>query len=344
MQPSSESASTETQAQAPENASASPSAIAVQAGDSNASPASGTPKAASTKASKPHGTSNVQPDATAQAGFMTSVAGSTGTAGSGTTITTISVQSLAPGQLSTNNHAQISAVAVAVPLTLVAVTLLASVLLCYVHQRSMASQRQKNVDLLATSGNMVHSLSMDPHAGPSDVEKAIDALYSYEQAPVQPQGRAVYVPVQVKHPIPRTDARRDRLYMPYTSRASTPGTYVDRRSYSSEYQPYTGGYTGRHSDEKRRFVVENTHDMDDSATEAVLSEYLSTPSHMFRSESSNSIASRQLRHPPQLHSRCSAPDSHYGYRDGERERDVYDAVSRAVSQSRSHNSYSSLRY
>ncbi|KLO20028.1 hypothetical protein SCHPADRAFT_27048 [Schizopora paradoxa] len=339
LQSSSESVPSETQTQAPETAPASPSPIAVQA-DSGTS-ATSTHEGASTKpSSKAHNTANIQPDATAQAGFMTAVAGSTGTSGNGTTITTISVQSLAPAQLSTNNHAQISAIAVAIPLALVAVALIASVLMCYVHQRSMASQRKKNIDLLATSGNMVHSTSLDPHAGPSDVEKAIDALYSYEQVPPQPQGRPIYIPVQAKHPIPRTDARRDRLYMPYNSRASTPGTYVERQSYHSDYAPYTGGLLG----EKRRFVVENTHDMDDSATEAVLSEYLSTPSHMYRSESSRSFDSRRLHHPPQLHSRCSAPDSYYEHRHSDVERDVYEAVSRVVSQSRSHDSYSSFRY
>lgn len=336
-QSGSEPQSSETETQISESASVTPSAIAVQAGDGTT--AAGTHKAVSslTSSSKIHGTAVIKPDATAQAGFMTSIASSTGTAGSGTTITTISVQSLAPGQLSTNNHAQISAVAVAVPLSLVAVTLVASVLMCYVHQRSVASQRQKNVDLLATSGNMVHSSSVDPQAGPSDVEKAIDALYAYEQAPLPSQDRPIYVPMQAKHPIPRTDARRDRLYMPYNSRASTPGTYVDNRSsLFVEYQPYTSAPL----DEKRRFVVENTYDRDleDSATDAVLSEYLSTPSHMFRSESGGSFASRHTRHPPKLHSRCSAaPKPQYGYRD--REKEVYDAVSRAVSQTRSNYSY-----
>ncbi len=293
VQPSGDPLSTESAIDSSASASSTPEAVAVEANDDPA--ASNTQKAVSTKSSKFHDPSNIPPDATAQAGFMTSVAsGSTGT--SGIITTTISIQNLAPGQLSTNNHASISAVAVAIPLSLVAVTLVASILMCFVHRRSIASQRQKNVDLLATSGNMMHSTSVEPHAGPSDVEKAIDALYSYEQAPLPPEGRAIYVPIQAKQPIARPDARRDRLYMPYNSRASTPGTCVDRPSYISEYQPCARTL----SDEKRSFVVENTYDMDDSATEAVLSEYLSTPSHMFRSESNNSVDSRSLQQPSSI--------------------------------------------
>ncbi|TDL28883.1 hypothetical protein BD410DRAFT_250777 [Rickenella mellea] len=198
----------------------------------------------------------------------------------------------------TNPQASAPKAAVAIPLALVGMTLLASLLLCIQHRRSLAKQSERNAQILSRNSSVRSKTSTGSSV---DIEKAISALSACPAASVP------------HHPVPRADVRRERMnaYDTYSlrdsrfSRSSTPGPNSD----TSQFRPLWDDDTG-------------------TVTDSIVADYLQA-SPVVTPESLNGISYLDMpQEPPRLHHHPIAPDHSKPLPPSPM--DLYDAVARAV--------------
>ncbi|THH05564.1 hypothetical protein EW145_g4706 [Phellinidium pouzarii] len=137
-----------------------------------------------------------------------------------------SVRGIALPQTAITSHTALPTAAVAAPLSLVAVTLLASVVLCLAHRRSLAARRVRNAHLIdmqrstaadsayGKAPSVASSLSKSALVADPDIEKTIGSLYGYRSNPslqehVSKRDPVVYTPPH--YPVPRQDVRTERM-------------------------------------------------------------------------------------------------------------------------------------
>lgn len=249
------------------------------------------------------------------------------------------------------SHASVPSAAVAIPLALVAGTLVASLALCLAHKRSLLRQKIRNARVINQQRKYARSRRVETSSIASgssratskgqDIEKAINALNKQGNEPTLQQQHppVVYVPMTPHYPIARQDVRRERD-VPY-----------EQSVYS---QPYSESNYSRHSSVRyhrtpavdyercaypnQRTYSDHTRSRDGfgggGATATVISGYISPalPTPMARQES---VYGRP-KLPPRAHSRHIAPGMEIS--NGQWDH-VYEAVRAADSPSSSHRSW-----
>lgn len=280
-----------------------------------------------------------------------------------------------PSQQVALSRAGLPTAAIAVPLSLLGATLIASLGLCIVHRRSLAAQRAKNAHLIEVQRNasvrtveskvpsLADSTSRSALIEDPDIEKAIDALCGYErrrtrQASLDRESSAMHEPTSTRYPIPRQDVRRERTRTyerayerPYELPCNFTRTDSDRlapsprsRCHSSSYprSPIEDHERSFHTYHRcnsgargNRYGWDQDEDVGASTTDTILSSYYPPRIPPRRLPRHHSFYARP-KLPDRSHSRCTAPAMDYSRYHHDND-GAYDPVSSP--HARSHRSW-----